>query len=263
MPAVATGAHLSAYRIPARCHVCGLDFLARYNVGDRAKVCTPPGHVCKSGRVERNGEKKRVRCIERCCRSRYQRAAAATMMDNAIDPRKVLSPTQLDAVLAAIRNLDGDRRMALWFLAVTGARLGESALVRVGDLEWSDGPLSVVRVATLKREGRPVRSVHLDNVNPFVKELQKFVARRPATDPLFTVHRRVLQRALERILAKHKPDRASLVHILRHTRASQLVNAGAPWSYVAQQMGWASLEMAKVYAHTNADEIAKIHERMR
>ena len=39
------------------------------------------------------------------------------------------------------------------------------------------------------------------------------------------------------------------IHILRHTRASQLLRDGALPAHLAQQLGWASLEVAKSYTH--------------
>ncbi|MGH9388715.1 MAG: tyrosine-type recombinase/integrase, partial [Vicinamibacteria bacterium] len=76
------------------------------------------------------------------------------------------------------------------------------------------------------------------------------------------VARRSLQKRLEGILEKFKPDREGLVHIFRHTKASQLVAAGADWQMVRQQLGWASLEMAKRYVHTDEEKISKVLERI-
>jgi integrase len=250
-----------SYRLPARCHVCGKEYLARYNVGQRAKVCTPPEHECRKG--TKGG--KKVMCVETCCRSKYARAASDAAMDAAIDTRKLLSEEEFEKVVKASRSLRDPEGIALRFISETGVRMGEALLVRSADFNWQDGPFSSVRVPTLKRSGggRPPRSVHIDNSSPIAKELKAWLKGIEAGGLAFPVARRTLQAACETILDPVKPDRHSLVHIFRHTRASKLIRAGAPLNYVRQQLGWSSLEMAKVYAHTAEDEIAAVMKKLR
>lgn len=242
------------YRIPATCHVCGEKFMARYNVGDRAKTCTPPDHKCRKG--TKNGRK--TPCLDECCRSKYYRGASAAAIDSAVDPRYVLSKHEFDSMWKSSLKLDDPEGVTIRFIARTGCRLKESALVMPGGLEWLRGPYSIVRIPTIKRAGRPVRQVHLDNRDGFTDELRRWAKRADPAVRLFPVARRTLQRALERVLEPIKPDRASLVHILRHTRASQLIAAGADWNYVRCQLGWARLEMAKRYVHTDTETIAEV-----
>ena len=242
------------YCVAATCHVCGKKFMARYNVGDRAKVCTQPGHACKPG--TKKGRK--TSCLEECCRSRYRMGASAATMDSAIDARKVLSDEEYDKVWAASKKIRDPEGVTIRFVASTGCRLGEALLLRAGALQWQDGPISTVRIPTLKRKGRPLRGVHLDNRGEFAKELLEWSGALKQDDVLFPVARRTLQEAVERILDKVKPDRESLVHIFRHSRASRLIAAGGDWNYVRQQLGWANLEMAKRYVHTDQAAVAKV-----
>lgn len=248
------------YRIKATCHVCGKPFLARYNMKGRAKVCTPPTHKCKSKVEKRPGKRDHlITCIARCCKSEYRRGAASIAMDSAIDRRKVLSKQEFDKTWAEVGKLPAAEAMSLRFIALTGCRLGEAYLVRAPDFNFIPGPYSTVRILTLKRKGKPPRTVHMSNKNPFLRELRIWVKRLSEdSEPVFDVPRRTLQRALEGILDVVKPDREGLVHILRHTRASQLTKAGADPNYVRQQLGWSSLEMAKIYTHTDDESISKV-----
>ena len=238
------------YTIDAHCHVCQAAYKARYNVGRRAKVCTPKSHKCRRGK-DRNG--RRIPCLEKCCKSQYRRGASASAMDSAIDPRKVLNEKEFAGVQRAAKKLGVTGLVAIGlairFLSATGCRLGEMILVRKRDFSWQPGDVSIVKVTTLKRAGRPIRSVHLLNKSPFVKELREWVKRMKPEDRVFPVARRSVQRELEKIFDKVKKDRESLAHIFRHTRASQLIAAGADLNYVRQQLGWTSLEMAKIYTH--------------
>ncbi|MGI0148689.1 MAG: tyrosine-type recombinase/integrase [Thermoplasmata archaeon] len=244
----------SDYRVPSVCHVCGGKFMARYNVADRAKVCTTPGHKCRKG--TKHG--KKTPCLDGCCRSKYYRGASAAASDSAVDPRYVLAEVEFDGMWKSSRKIADPEGTTLRFIARTGCRLEESRLIFPNAVEWMRGPISIVRIPTIKRSGRPIRQVHLNNKDAYTDELRKWVKQADAKTPLFPVARRTLQRALERILEPIKPDRASLVHILRHTRASQLIAAGANWNYVRQQLGWARLEMAKRYVHTDQETIAQV-----
>ncbi len=247
------------YTVKATCHICGKAFLARYNVKGRAKVCTRKEHVCKRKVEKRPGRRDKViSCVEDCCRSQYRRGASSMAMDGAIDPRKVLSDAEFKKVWALSAALRGDERVALRFIASTGCRLGEAFMVRRGAISWTVGSYSTVRIPTLKRKGHPARSVHLKNGSEFATELRAWEKKVPDGDPLFLIPRRSLQAALEKVLDKVKVDRDGLIHILRHTRASQLAKAGAHPNYIRQQLGWSSLEMAKIYTHTDADEISKV-----
>lgn len=252
------------YRVPAVCRVCGAKFLARYNVGDRAAVCTSPSHKChEEVMILASGRKKVITCVERCCRDRYRKASAA-MASSALDSRKRLSDSEYKLTLKAIQKIyDADLRMSIWFILETGARLGEAGLVLKGHLDLRPGDLSVVRIPTEKKVGHPALPVHLDNKLAFVKELRDWVADKKPTDRLFTAGRRTMQRTLERILDKIKPERGSLVHILRHTRASRLVDAGLDPNTIRSEMRWASIELLKVYVHTTEEKVAKGLARIR
>jgi molybdate transport system regulatory protein len=250
------------YTVPATCHVCSRRFMARYNVGSRAKVCTSPGHACKKGDKKVKGDQK-IPCVEKCCRSRYARSASSAAMDNAIDPKKVLSDSEFKQVVAETRKTKDLLSIALRFIAATGCRLGEALLVRMRDVDFRRGNLSVVKIPTLKRGGRPIRSVFLRNDHWMIAELRFILSvlkDRKSSKMLFPVARRSLQRRLEGILEKYKPDREGLIHIFRHTRASQLVKAGVPMNTIRQQLGWSSIELLKIYAHSGEDEIASALE---
>lgn len=251
------------YTIPATCHVCSKKFLARFNVGDRAKVCTKPSHKCKMTIQIVNGREKRISCPEKCCRDRYRRASAA-MAGSQIDSRKFLSDGEYKKTLAAICGLgDLGLKMALWFILETGCRLGETLLVRRNHLDWRDGKLSVVAIPTEKKVGHPALPVHMENGTPFARALRKWSDAIPAAGALFTVGRRTIQRAFERILDKVKPDRASLIHILRHTRASRLTESGMDPNTIRGELRWSSIELLKVYSHTTEEKISKAFRRMR
>lgn len=254
----------SEYRVPATCYVCGRKFLARYNCGNRTKTCTPPTHECRRKTVKVPGRRdKLVACVDGCCRSRYYRGASVSMTSSAIDARKFLSGDEYRKVVAATHRLEGPFGITIRFILETGCRLGEALLVRPDYFEWKTGPLSIVRMPTLKKAGHPQLPVHIDNRSDLAREMKGWLRRVKPGEPCFPVARRTLQRAFERIIDRIKPDRASLVHLLRHTRASRLIAAGFDWNYVRAQLRWSSIELAKIYVHTTEESVGKLMERLR
>lgn len=247
------------YNHPAYCFVCGNEFLARFNVGDRAKVCTDPDHGCKKV-IESfgNGKTRTKSCKDECCRSQYRAAASAQAMDQAIDESKFLLPDEFDKVIKETRKVGDPIGIALRFIAGTGCRLNEALLVRHSFFVLS-GPLPKVRIPTLKRKGRPLRSVDLHDA-VLVSEIREWIKKvkrssRKNRDPdVFQMSSRSLQYHFSDILDRLKIKKDSCIHVLRHTRASQLVSAKVSWNYVRQQLGWSSLEMAGRYTHTNHEE---------
>jgi integrase len=264
------------YCFDAVCHVCSHEFKARYNVRERAKVCTSPSHVCQRKTIKIPGRKdKLITCVEGCCKSQYYKGTASAATSTSLDSRKFLDDPEYDKVVIASKKLEDPFGIGLRFTLETGCRCGETLLVRKRHLELTNGyldkktgkwvgeVLSVVRIPTLKKAGHPLLPVHLDNKGKFIVELREWTRRMKPEDLLFSMAKRSFQRAFERILDRIKPDRASIVHLLRHTRASRLVRSGLPPNVIREEMRWASIELLKVYAHTTKDEVSKAFEKIR
>lgn len=252
------------YCFSATCHVCGRKFKARYNVRDRARVCTPPEHECKRKIVKIEGKgDKAISCVDGCCRSKYYKGVARAATSTALDSRKYLNDDEYKEFQRASRKLKPPFGIGLRFTMETGCRCGETLLVRKRHLEFSKGPLSIVRIPTLKKPGHPLLPVHLDNESSLVAELQEWAKDMKPADFLFSMSKRTFQRVFERILDEIKPDRVGLVHLLRHTRASRLVASGLPPTVIQEEMRWGSIELLQVYAHTTEDVVSKAFRKIR
>lgn len=248
------------YTVPARCRVCGERFMARYNVASRAKVCTR-GHECTPEmQTLPSGKTRSIPCKDKCCRSQYAQGQSATLMDQSIDESKVLSAGEFPLVMGVIRTFASREKMPLLFIAATGCRLGEALLVYPDDLNLRENRkgrdfasmLPTVKIPTLKRKGRPIRTVDITDYR-FSDELYKWAKERPVDKPLFDASRRNLQKKFKDALKEAKLSKSGAVHILRHTRASQLIRAGCELPEIRRLLGWASLEMLKIYAHTDIE----------
>lgn len=259
-PKTNTDRNTDLYRVKVRCHVCGKEFLARYNVGPRAKVCTSPTHKCRP--IKKGSH--RTTCRENCCRSKYKRSASVQAMDTAIDSSQRLTDPEFTKFMKSTFTLPDKYGRPIRLIATTGCRIGEVFLVYIKDLRLAE-KIPSINIPTLKRArgGRPVRTVHFHDKG-MVSELNRAFRKGSPEEPLVVTSKRSLQRKIEGILEALglRSEKKGCAHILRHTRASQLIAAGYDWAYVRGQLGWESLEMAKRYVHADADEIMKLGKKL-
>src|SRR4029077_5785746 len=119
------------YSIPSVCHVCSKKFMARFNMGDRARVCTPPSHKCRGKTIKvKNRSDKLITCVDNCCRSKYYKGVASTSTSASLDSRKFLSDPEYKAVISESLDLKDPYGIGLRFTLETGCRCGETLLMR-------------------------------------------------------------------------------------------------------------------------------------
>lgn len=151
------------------------------------------------------------------------------------------------------------------FLLDTGCRLGEAL-----DLRWdSVRERQVTFLDTKNGTNRTVPlTARLRNMLKGVEDSAKYGVVNPAT-PLFWGFadggrklRKVWDRARRHL--KLDGDPLFVIHILRHTCASRLLQGGADLEYVRQWLGHKSSKMTQRYAHlapTSLDKLTAILER--
>jgi site-specific recombinase XerD len=174
-----------------------------------------------------------------------------------------LSRQEVDAILAAPdqRTWSGRRDHALILLAVqTGLRLSELTSLRQENLHLGTG--AHVRVIG---KGRKERCTPLSyNTRSVLAAWMKEAPRAPA-QPLFPNARggRLSAHGVHYLLAKHvavatkacpslKHKRVS-PHVLRHTAAMDLLQAGVEQSVIALWLGHESIETTQIYLDANLE----------
>jgi len=141
-------------------------------------------------------------------------------------------------------------------LRFSGARLGE--ILRINDsqdINWREGE---IRIPTLKRRQKAFRTVFLpQNV---LTELSRILAERPELrGRLFSVHERVFRRIFaEQARAAGLPKELSHPHVLRHSRAIEMIRAGVPLTLIQQLLGHAALTTTAVYLQVFQGEARQI-----
>lgn len=172
-----------------------------------------------------------------------------------------LSATEVDALIAAPARDTwlGCRDHALLLLMVqTGLRVSELTGLTVADVHLGDGAHVRCRGKGRKDRCTPLRPQTVAVLKAWLKRLAA-----PTGAVLFPSRRRgALSRdAIEHLVAKHVASAARACnsldgksvspHVLRHTSAMQLLEAGADCSVIALWLGHESLETTQIYLHAD------------
>jgi site-specific recombinase XerD len=172
-----------------------------------------------------------------------------------------LTATEIDVLLGApdLSRWEGRRDRALLLLAVqTGLRVSEITGLDCGDVSLGTG--ANVRC---EGKGRKHRAVPLTGVTEAVMGvwLQERTGRRD--EPLFPTRtgRRLSADAVERLVRKHAASAATQCptlgpgkrhpHVLRHTCAMSLLQAGVDTAVIALWLGHADLRSTNTYLHAD------------
>lgn len=153
-------------------------------------------------------------------------------------------------------------RAVLELFYSTGIRLSELTGLRVGDFDF---PNRTVRVMGKGRRERVV---------PFGRAAADAVGRHIAVsgrtarrDAVFAgpgaggLTGRTVQRIVARELAKVSEARHLSPHVLRHTFATHMLNAGADLRAVQELLGHASLSSTQIYTHVTTERLKEVYRK--
>ena len=192
---------------------------------------------------------------------------------------RVLSAHELDQLLAFLkaaadmsgcaRDSDPMRKrphesttlLAVALMVTTGVRVHEAVGIRCPDI---DLPSRAIR---LIGKGRRERRVYL--TNDWITDLvATHLEARPTPAPshpylLFNLHYEPLTPAAMRSRLAKAASAAGLPgrvtpHMLRHTAATQLIEAGVDIRYIQRLLGHASLTTTEIYTHVSDDALKRV-----
>jgi len=171
-----------------------------------------------------------------------------------------LEKSEVDSLLAAPDQLSGQGRRdhaLLLFLYNSGARVSEATSVRIGDIDWHSKSVRITGKGNKQRRC-PLWAATL-------KHLRQLAGERPAEAHVF-VNRRGepltrygVHTLVERYIAKLRSSVPSLQgkrvspHIIRHTTASHLLQAGVDINTIRAWLGHVSLDTTNIYAETDLE----------
>jgi integrase len=149
-------------------------------------------------------------------------------------------------------------------LARLGLRAGEVARLKLEDVDWHRGTLTVRRTknhrTSLLPLPQPVGQAwvnYLRRGRPPTALREIFVSGHEPPRAMTTNSiSKVVTRALVRAGLSSQPSRGA--HLLRHTLATQLVQHGASLKAVADLLGHQNLQTTRVYAKVNRPMLAEV-----
>ncbi len=155
-------------------------------------------------------------------------------------------------------------RAILSLLAGLGLRAGEVATLQLDDLDWRVGQLRLragkcrrERVLPLPQEVGAALAEYFRHGHPFRPDRRVFVTLTDPPRPLQTATVTALVRR-HLVCAGIPLGRLSGAHMLRHTVASRMVNAGACFKEVADVLGHRSLQTTGIYAKLDLDALSGV-----
>ncbi|MCP3721307.1 tyrosine-type recombinase/integrase [Paraburkholderia sp. CNPSo 3281] len=175
-----------------------------------------------------------------------------------------LSRQEMDALLAAsdVNTAQGQREHALLlFMFNSGARASEAAQLKIGDVDWHTCSVSIVGKGNRHRRC-PLWKSTLD-------ALRSESEGRAADAPVFlnrfhqTMTRSGIHALVKRCAIRAAANAPSLAgknvhpHVIRHTTASLLLQAGVDINTIRGWLGHVSLETTNIYAEINLETKAR------
>jgi len=143
-------------------------------------------------------------------------------------------------------------RLATEIMFLTGVRVGEVAAIRLPDIDLNSGTILI------KGKGNRERRVFI--VEPECKALiAKYIKKRrffaPDSDRLLITSRGTaasadyIRRQLHALVKELKLGRRVTPHMLRHSAATQLLEAGVDIRFVQKLLGHSSISTTEIYTH--------------
>ena len=151
-----------------------------------------------------------------------------------------------------------------------GVRLGELEQLNLSALDLEEG---TVRVMGKGRKERivPVGRLALENLRVYLHQrfellLDLDVSDLDAGALLLNgrgrrLSRRSVQRIVQRYLSKVSDDASLSPHLLRHTFATHLVEAGADLAAVKELLGHNALTTTQIYTNVSLDRLRQVYEQ--
>lgn len=203
-------------------------------------------------------------------------SAASDVQEESAD-KIFLSPAQVESIARAISAQRGERDKdvtLLWFLALTGVRIGEATALKIKDVDLDSLRATISKTWSINEKGMPTLSTPKSGRTrkvafpPSLKpRLEKLIGVRGADAWLFEAlhggavrsadwRRRVFAPALKEA---HLDGQGITVHSLRHTFASWAIASGADVKTVQTQLGHAKASMTlDVYANLWPDKLSEV-----
>ena len=169
-----------------------------------------------------------------------------------------LEKSEVDALLAAPDQSSSQGRRdhaLLLFLYNSGARVSEAASLRIGDIDWHSKSVRITGKGNKQRRC-PLWATtlahlrHLAGQRP--AEANLFLNRRGEPLTRYGIHT-LVERYVAKLRASMPPLQGKRIspHVIRHTTATHLLQAGVDLNTIRAWLGHVSLDTTNIYAETD------------
>lgn len=165
----------------------------------------------------------------------------------------VLSKEEINEMISATKNIK--HKLILMFLYYAGLRLDEVINIKWNDIDFDR---KVIHLKKAKGEKERVIFLHeklIDIINVYGKEDGEFVF---LSDRKKQYNNRTIQQIVKNAAKKAKINKRVSPHILRHSFATHLLEAGADIRYIQQLLGHKNLQTTQIYTHVANKDIKRL-----
>lgn len=163
----------------------------------------------------------------------------------------------------------GQRNQAiLELLYATGIRVSECVALNVSDVDFSLEQIFVIGKGNKERYV-PIGSFAIDALKLYIQNGRKHLLKKSdeRSEALFLNYQgnrlsaRSVRTVLKQIVEKASLHKNISPHVLRHTFATHMLNAGADLRSVQELLGHSQLSSTQIYTHVTRDTLRNVYNR--
>lgn len=182
---------------------------------------------------------------------------------------KFMYPEEVEALLAApdLTTPIGLRDRAIMeTLYASGMRVSELVGLDLDAVDYANG-VALVRGKGAKERYVPLGDYALKYLQDYLDQARPRLVKDPAEQALFLntrgtrINDRSIRRSLDQYVLQVSELRKISPHVLRHTFATHLLEAGADLRTVQEFLGHANISTTQIYTHVTRDHLQSVYNR--
>lgn len=163
------------------------------------------------------------------------------------------------------KELEQRNRLILEMLYATGVRVGELVNIKISDIDRYNNSIKILGKGSKERVVF-FGSYVSDILDLYLENGRKKLIKNGCNDYLFInknggkLSDRYVREIINKVVDKCRIDYHISPHTLRHTFATDMLNAGADLMSVKELLGHSTLNTTSIYTHVSNEQIKKMYE---
>lgn len=163
------------------------------------------------------------------------------------------------------KELEQRNRLILEMLYATGVRVGELVNIKISDIDRYNNSIKILGKGSKERVVF-FGSYVSDILDLYLEDGRKKLIKNGCNDYLFInknggkLSDRYVREIINKVVDKCRIDYHISPHTLRHTFATDMLNAGADLMSVKELLGHSTLNTTSIYTHVSNEQIKKMYE---